>query len=325
MILLDPWSLTWAPAAQFDEDCADVYVEALTEIYELSRDPLVKVFVSDQCAELLQLDQRFPLVEQLPEPIWPKRSDVFKLVGSLLDRLPKFSALGISEVLIDGAVVRPEFSPLSDRHLSHLADISSMALVLSERSGIPVPGLLSCHSPQDSVHEVDAEITDVESTMLPAPRLGRYSGDVRVRRRLIDLLADISSVDLLRSGYVQAAISLEIWKADPGRSLNPFEVEGFALGPRFTESVGNSGVALTPARIEALLRACRNVVLRVNERSTHALREDESGASSQIKRKVDGALAWRMDVDYEYHLHYWSTKDGFEFSNVVVHNDFRIY
>jgi hypothetical protein len=49
----------------------------------------------------------------------------------------------------------------------------------------------------------------------------------------------------------------------------------------------------------------------------------KGGNEPQQKRGQD--KAWRRDIDYEYHLHYWECDDGsVEFASVVTHNDFSI-
>jgi hypothetical protein len=57
-------------------------------------------------------------------------------------------------------------------------------------------------------------------------------------------------------------------------------------------------------------------------RDVHEIREGKSGSARQKKQ---GAYeAWRRDIDYEYHLHYWKTANGPVFMSVVVHNDMSI-
>ena len=57
--------------------------------------------------------------------------------------------------------------------------------------------------------------------------------------------------------------------------------------------------------------------------ATHALRSGAGGGNRQRMRGKDSA--WRRDVDYEYHLHYWECEAGnVELANLVVHNEFSI-
>ena len=71
--------------------------------------------------------------------------------------------------------------------------------------------------------------------------------------------------------------------------------------------------------------ALRRREIDLNLAATHALREGQGGGSPQRRRSTDGATAWRRDVDYEYHLHYWECPGGIvELASMGPHNDFSI-
>ena len=91
----------------------------------------------------------------------------------------------------------------------------------------------------------------------------------------------------------------------------------------FFETVQNLGFLRTEQKAKKLLRACAEVVFRQSLRATHHLRERAEATSPQ-KRRDNGDLAWRRDIDHQYHLHYWETSNGPEFASVVVHNDMTI-
>ncbi len=61
-------------------------------------------------------------------------------------------------------------------------------------------------------------------------------------------------------------------------------------------------------------------------RDLHQLRAGEAG-SPYVRRAADGATCWRVALQRESaaarRLHYWRTPDGYEFSRVVLHDDFR--
>jgi hypothetical protein len=58
--------------------------------------------------------------------------------------------------------------------------------------------------------------------------------------------------------------------------------------------------------------------------ATHALRTGAGANTGQRSRGPD--LAWRRDVTYDHHLHYWQRGDdgSKELSCVVTHNCFDI-
>jgi hypothetical protein len=77
--------------------------------------------------------------------------------------------------------------------------------------------------------------------------------------------------------------------------------------------------------MRALFRSIAETVDRLKLAATHALREGQSGGAPQRHRSTDGATAWRRDIDYEYHLHYWECSDGtVELASMGPHNDFSI-
>jgi hypothetical protein len=98
----------------------------------------------------------------------------------------------------------------------------------------------------------------------------------------------------------------------------------FILGPEFEQSLTETGVEQSLARVRALLRACAETVLNLNLGATHALREGPEANQPPVIRIKDQARGMRRDIDYEFHPHYWSTQAGPEFSRVVTHNDYRI-
>jgi hypothetical protein len=323
-ILLDPWSLTWN-GDLLDERKAEAYVERLTALFEISKKSVVSLVISDESIELLAADGAYPLAESLPAPLWPNRSDVYKLVTNLLEKLPRLAQLGVIAILIDDSSCEPPFCfATSERHAEHLASLASIALVAEERSLGFAPPILSSHTDAASTHEYSVTVEDVECPGPPLARIGTYAGLIRTRSSPSQCVDDWSPVDLLERGFVEEAIALAIWKANGSCGSDPFEVTNWSLGVNFTRTIGECAVGTNRARAEALLRACSNVVRKVNLRSTHPLRINGAGASPQVTRDHDSGTAWRMDVDHEYHLHYWVVSGLVEFANVVVHNDFRI-
>jgi len=99
----------------------------------------------------------------------------------------------------------------------------------------------------------------------------------------------------------------------------------WSFNRKFLETVKKLGFDKENKKIEILLRSCAETILEENLKDTHHLRTGKSGNSSQRERKKDKAKAWRRDIDYEYHLHYWKTLDNkIEFASVVTHNDMKI-
>lgn len=96
----------------------------------------------------------------------------------------------------------------------------------------------------------------------------------------------------------------------------------FVFQDSFFKSVYNMQFDTNAGKIERLLRAMVEEVLKNNMSGTHALRESKGGSAKQIS--CDGYKAWRRDIDREYHLHYWKQGGFIVFADVVVHDNFTI-
>lgn len=95
-----------------------------------------------------------------------------------------------------------------------------------------------------------------------------------------------------------------------------------SVGPDFLASAKLHGFLHEEPKISRLLADCNDLLCRRNLNKTHKLRTGRGGSDPQVIRGV--WRAWRHDVDYEYHLHYWRNDDEIILSKVVVHEDFSI-
>lgn len=129
------------------------------------------------------------------------------------------------------------------------------------------------------------------------------------------------------SGHENAAIdALCIAVAREGE--NPFEEiallrSRFTFGKEFFPSAQKHGFMHDHPKISKLLRACSDLAVGRNLANSHALRTGRGGDDPQRTR--GDWKAWRHDVDYEFHIHYWKNGSDIEVSNLVVHNDFCIF
>jgi len=101
------------------------------------------------------------------------------------------------------------------------------------------------------------------------------------------------------------------------------ELPEFKIGCDFFDSLRTHRVESGSELADKLLRAIVETVLHNNLSATHALRTGKEANKPQKMRGKDEA--WRRDIDYEYHLHYWECASGsVELGLVVTHNDFSI-
>src|SRR5690606_26177533 len=107
-----------------------------------------------------------------------------------------------------------------------------------------------------------------------------------------------------------------------GKRVHLEDLAQFSFGQDFSPSARSMGFHTNDVLTERLLKSMAEVVLDLNMQSTHALRESKGGNSQQINS--NGYRAWRKDITYEYHLHYWKKGQRIVFSNIRPHNDFGI-
>jgi hypothetical protein len=118
-----------------------------------------------------------------------------------------------------------------------------------------------------------------------------------------------------------AAVRITMMQLDPAIGWD--DTDRFVFGCDFVKSLGRYGFGHEPDKARRLLESCAETVLSQNMRAVHALREGDGATAPQRMRGEH--KAWRRDIDYEFHLHYWELAGRrFEFGNVVSHNVFTI-
>jgi hypothetical protein len=316
-LLLDPWLLSFGPGQS-----PELYVSDLLAIFEASQERCVDLQVSACAAELLEQDQAYPLSGRMPEPLWPMRADVFKLVTSILDKTAKIEDQQIAAVLCDRVTTRPDLlDGLTEGHVNHLHELMVISAIRGELGGI-VSGLHSKAAPCGELH-LSAEVADVECRG-QAVRLGTYCSIVYMCLAISDFYSSIEPELLALRGYVRKAICLASWQYLRNYQTCPFLETGWSVGENFLVSVAQCGLYNNRARMAAMIRAAIAVLCGNKLHATHALRVGRGPEDSQVIRDSDHARAWRMDIDDELHLHYWKSAQHIEFADVVFHNDFHI-
>lgn len=100
------------------------------------------------------------------------------------------------------------------------------------------------------------------------------------------------------------------------------EIREWYFGSKFIETCKFLGFLSEERKAKTLLKAISEVLLDLNQRSVHSLRTGSGGDNPQRRRGTFSA--WRKDIDYEYHLHYWKCGPLVEFASVVIHSDMSI-
>jgi hypothetical protein len=97
------------------------------------------------------------------------------------------------------------------------------------------------------------------------------------------------------------------------------------INSQFYASVASCSALENPAVARGVLRAILETIESSNMADTHHLRTGDGPNDPDVTRGND--IAWRRDVDYEHHLHYWVCADGIiELSCLSYpHDNFTIY
>ncbi|WP_180868323.1 hypothetical protein [Stenotrophomonas maltophilia] len=306
---LDPWLIAYHP----DKSSGVDYVARLLSIYDWIIEDEACCEVSAAASALLEEDGVFPLsnVESLVG-IAAKR-DIFKMVTTILDKLPKIEDRGLLPLLLDNAVTQRQGDYFGASHGQHVVDLFAAALISNRILGYP-PCVLTDGFPE-GVTEFSCELVGADHQDV-LQFCGPHFGECRTAAdgRRIRLEADLCS--LIRIRDLETGLSSAFDRV-------PGDKRKWSIGEKLEASLRSSGFYSNDSRMRGFLRSATEIVTGVDQRSIHALRTGRGGNTPQVKRS-NGALAWRSDIDDEYHLHYWSSVEGVEFSCVVTHNDFDI-
>lgn len=99
----------------------------------------------------------------------------------------------------------------------------------------------------------------------------------------------------------------------------------YTLGPDFLASIDQAEGVSRAKVVAVVVEVLTGQVQRMGGRDLHRLRDGLAG-SSYVSRP-DGATCWRVALQRNAaaarRLHYWRTSHGYEFSRVVLHDDYR--
>lgn len=323
------------PAQTADHPDFGEYLGQLIDVDDLRRTECLALRISVKTAEVLATANCYPFWDRLPGVAFPQRGDVLRIIDAFLNKGTKVEdSLRISDLLLDQPTCNPagHLTGRSVRLVEHHHNLLAFMCIEKEiREGDhcdPVLLTRGLANPNAMLH-TKGTVMIVEwlegAVRIDVPY--NYQ-DAFVAFPTSDaLLAAIDPVDIwVCEKDLENAIRIQTARASgqPQKAYLLSDSGRFELGREFLQSVQESGIGQTPARSRALLRACSETILNLNPGATHALRHGPEPTQRPRLRAKDGARAMRRDIDYEFHLHYWVTDAGPEFSRVVTHNDFAI-
>ena len=332
------------PLGSAEEDVHS-FVATLLEWRNAMNDGRLDVYTSVHAPEILGDCDLYPIRPRLKELL--RQAAVFEydantvavLAETILNRSAKIEdLLGISDILVDDLTIDPDcfasHSPaaLRDEAQRCAAVVSIASRYLDEPS-------LRCHAIAIRATDVGAalrirgiilEIAHSRDDLGGLPMAPAYfEGSTFVCGSFHRLLMTLDEVGILRwaktAVHVATAVKVGVYKkfVSSGNVLPWEELPAFEIGHEFFGSLQTHHVAADSDLAEKLFRAIVETICHENLGATHALRKGRGANDPQRMRGEDAA--WRRDVDYEYHLHYWECAKGtVELALVVVHNDFSI-
>jgi hypothetical protein len=321
------------------------FVTTLLEWRDAMTGDRIDVYASKFAPDVLMNCDLYPIRPQLKELL--ERAEVVEydantvavLVETLLGRSAKIEdVLGISDVLVDELTIDPDvFSghvPLALRQeAERCAVVVSIArqycnepVIQGHAIAIRAHDFASAVRVRGLLQIIDHERDDL--TGLPmAPEY--FEGGAFVCSSLHKLLMGLDESAILRAAttesHVIAAIKVALYKrrVTAGQPTDWQDIPEFAIGHEFFASLERHHVESGSELAEKLIRAIVETINRENLAATHWLR---TGAGANDPQRMRGRdAAWRRDIDYEYHLHYWECHAGqVELARLVVHGDFSI-
>ncbi|MDM0116146.1 hypothetical protein QTI66_28665 [Variovorax sp. J22R133] len=342
-VLIDPALLACPDLETLQGSSQDRLLQYLSRLAELSRlRANCRSFVfwrSRDLASLLAEANRYPFRHSLANAFNAlyttpsfQLEDINRLAISLLDRSLSLEEHGqIEDVLVSECELTED--PMEDRPAQwkdHLCKLIALALPTVGTNGLfsdnTYLGSLATDK-NDAIIEISCKVDLVQF------RDNTYDDSIKALKAQIyncppasHFLQRINLVSLFKIG---SAVALEdaFIIASAVESEHPWEkvqeIKGkISIGRSFIESARYLGFLNTSQKISRLIRVCADLIHERNMADSHWLREGDG--ANEAQRTRGEWKAWRHDIDYEFHLHYWRTGHRIELANVVTHNDFDI-
>lgn len=136
------------------------------------------------------------------------------------------------------------------------------------------------------------------------------------------ILKEVDFVDLWKGASTRVTYE-EIIQVYFSLRIYHEKMREWSLGRDFFENLRKYGFHTESTKIKALLKAML-LVVQTDEpnRKAHKLRISKSGGAPAIVGPLGTGM--RMDIGYEFHLHFWEKQNQVVFASINTHNDFSI-
>lgn len=292
----------------------DLLIEAgCYPIFPAVRDGLVEANLD----EVYQAGDVVKMIEQILREAY----DVESLVG-IRDTL-------VDEISIEGAVEYIGNFCLVERQQQNAINLAiGVCLGVVSSENIWVISKLRKLETQKSggqCLQVKAAVIDAEWDVPPASLTLPFEVEAKFRltASFNQVLYNFDAIEICQNlpvGAMEEVIFCTLFKKQSCDGLTA--KLDWKVGPEFEDSVRRLHLHNNVTVFRALLDACINTICELVLDKTHHLRTGPGSNNPQIV--VGDFAAWRRDITYEFHLHYWRNGNICEFASCGVHNEFEI-
>lgn len=336
-VLIDPF-LFACPDNTADLQEFEQYIYNLTEWKNIREAFWLSPFLLRDTYEILFINNKYPIFPDIQYLIekysidYIQAKDIVVLVNSYLQRLPNIeTAINIADILSEDSELNPVFTDRSVHFLENLHRIFDLAQIKEILEGEAKTDkfffIVNYTNPSIEYSSNIAIVQFTNDNNLDCPI--KFSKEFKTIHRLANASEDISVEDIWSiagnaTQYLRC-IKFSTKRVSLAHDI-AFDDEHFEQNVRFGRDFLTNLIDLhfmnNPERMSMIISTLSEVILSLGLGSTHALRTGRGANDPQITS--GGFRAWRKDIDYEYHLHYWKEEQTFIFANVGPHNNFRI-
>ncbi len=338
-VTIDTCVLAAPPLTATRDDILE-YVEIMLDWKKLLDEPWVAIYMSEHAAEAMIDAGVYPLRNELKR-LFSSRgiqeydaNTVGLLAEELLKKTPGFETyFRIRDVLSEDVTTLPDLLSIhtGPELTSELARIVVIIAILRSCCNLPVLDHSLVVKPWlgSTVVQVRAHVHDIETTRddlgaIPVPP-EFFEGEILACQNFRELVLNLNEAAIWKAAEDEVglalAVKIAVYKSRLERNIEPDwdAIQGFRFGREFFQWMRASERGGSPGLVERTLRALAETIDKQNMGDVHAKRTGKGGGNPQEMRDDD--KAWRRDIDYVYHLHFWECADGtIEFASVAPHN-----
>jgi hypothetical protein len=324
---IDPYILT-IDKDSITENQLEIFIENLIDWKKIIDLNWGNVFKPAESFEILFENELYPLIDTIKELInkfnieYIQPEEIDKIINIILSKLPTIEESSqIDDILFDDIDLELNRIEGFTYLLKKIATHIQLDCFINQKE----PSKQIILSKELSNHELtfDTIITLIDSKKeIITPY--QISVNLSCFENFKSFCSITNASNVWKYGHsqfcLQMALCIKLFQITQDEKYL-FE-QKFSFMDSFHESAKRLGFKHEISKIDMLLRTLTEDILHMNMQATHELRAGRGANNPQVSH--NDYSAWRRDVDYEYHLHYWKRMESIVFANVVNHNNFKI-